>query len=310
MTVYPCVKINLGLNVLRKREDGYHDLETLFVPSDEYHDVLEIISGDDYSTTSAHLFSTYGPSAYGSCAGLSVSVPSALVQAISPDGKLMITIAKRDGVDWDPLKDLCARAYFLLDRDFSLPPVKIFLEKMSPVGAGLGGGSADAAFTIRELDRMFSLGLDEEAMTSYAASLGSDCPFFIRNKPVFATGIGNLFEPVELSLKGYHLCLVKPDVAVSTAEAYALVKPARPAVSLKTIIQKPVSEWREAMVNDFEASVFPKHPVIRQIKEQLYEAGALYAAMSGSGSSVFGLFDQPTDLRDRFRGCFVWEGAL
>lgn len=292
MTVYPCVKINLGLNVLRKREDGYHDLETLFVPSDEYHDVLEIISGDDYSTTSAHLFSTYGPSACGSCAGLSMSVPSALVQAISPDGKLMITIAKRDGVDWDPLKDLCARAYFLLDRDFGLPPVKIFLEKMSPVGAGLGGGSADAAFTIRELDRMFSLGLDEEAMTFYAASLGSDCPFFIRCRPMFGEGRGEVLSDFCLDcLEDYEIKIVVPEgISVSTAQAYAGIRPHEPEIPLREVLRMPVSEWRDRLVNDFEATVFPKHPELSAIKRSLYDSGADYASMSGSGSALFALY--------------------
>lgn len=175
MTVYPCVKVNLGLNVLRKRPDGYHDLETLFVPSGEYHDVLEIIAGDDWSRTSASLFARYGAfssSELSSSPSPSVPFPSEqeyepgkpLVQAVSEDGKLMITIARKEGVDWNPLDDLCAKAYSLLDKDFDLPPVKIFLEKLSPVGAGLGGGSADAAFAIREIARLFDLGLDDAVM--------------------------------------------------------------------------------------------------------------------------------------------------
>lgn len=268
MICFPNAKLNLGLHIVGKRPDGYHDIETVFYPI-PVTDSLEVVRADAFR---------FEPS------GIPVDAPAE--------------------------KNLVIKALNLLRQQYEIPPLAVYLLKAIPFGAGLGGGSADAAFMLKLVNEFCALGLTDARLEELAASLGADCPFFIRNKPVFATGIGNLFEPVELSLKGYHLCLVKPDVAVSTAEAYALVKPARPAVSLKTIIQKPVPEWREAMVNDFEASVFPKHPVIRQIKEQLYEAGALYAAMSGSGSSVFGLFDRPTDLRDRFRDCFVWEGAL
>ena len=150
----------------------------------------------------------------------------------------------------------------------------------------------------------------EDSLEELAFSIGADCPFFIRNTPVFASGTGNIFETVELSLADYHLCLVKPDVAVSTPEAYSMVTPAAPAISLKEIIRRPVGEWKELMVNDFEKSVFPKHPVIAGIKETLYEKGAVYASMSGSGSSVFGLFKEATDLKGLFADCFVWEGQL
>ena len=167
MITTPNVKINLGLNVLRKREDGFHDLETLFIPYFEIHDTLEIVTGDDYSRTSASIFARYSS--------------EMIAQGISEDAKLMITIARQEGVDWDPLKDLSTRAYQLLAEDFELPPVKIFLEKTSPVGAGLGGGSADAAFALKMLNELFSLGLSEKELAAYASRLGSDCAFFIYN---------------------------------------------------------------------------------------------------------------------------------
>ncbi len=268
MICFPNAKLNLGLNIVGKRPDGYHDIETVFYPI-PVKDALEVVHADTFSFTQS---------------GIPVDAPAE--------------------------KNLVMKALNLLRQYHEIPPLAVCLLKAVPFGAGLGGGSADAAFMLKLVNDFCSLGLAPERLEELAASLGADCPFFIRNVPVFATGIGNQFEPVALSLKGYHLCLVKPDVAVSTAEAYALVKPARPAVSLKSIIRKPVAEWRETMVNDFEASVFPKYPVIRQIKEQLYEAGAVYAAMSGSGSSVFGLFERPTDFKRSFAGCFVWEGAL
>ena len=285
MTVYPCVKINLGLNVLRRRPDGYHDLETVFVPSQEYHDVLEIITADDYSCTSASLFSRYGTPD-------SVSGSREIVQSISPDGKLMITIARREGVDWDPLKDLCAKAYFLLDRDFSLPSVKIFLEKFSPVGAGLGGGSADAAYTVMELNRLFSLGLDESRMAAYAASLGSDCAFFIYGRPMFGEGRGEILSDFPLPcLSDYDLKIVVPEgISVSTAEAYRGIVPRVPEKSLREVLAYPIEKWRESLANDFEATVFAKHPALASIKQSLYDSGAVYASMSGSGSALFALY--------------------
>lgn len=285
MTVYPCVKINLGLNVLRRRPDGYHDLETVFVPSREYHDVLEIITADDYSRTSASLFSRYGTPD-------SVPGSNGIVQSISPDGKLMITIARREGVDWDPMKDLCAKAYFLLDRDFNLPSVKIFLEKLSPVGAGLGGGSADAAYTVMELNRLFSLGLDDSQMAGYAASLGSDCAFFIYGRPMFGEGRGEILSDFPLPcLSGYDLKIVVPEgISVSTAEAYRGIVPHVPEKRLRDVLSYPVEEWKGSLANDFETTVFAKYPALASIKQSLYDSGAVYASMSGSGSALFALY--------------------
>lgn len=303
MTVYPCVKVNLGLNVLRKRPDGYHDLETLFVPSGEYHDVLEIIAGDDWSRTSASLFARYGAfssSELSSSPSPSVPFPSEqeyepgkpLVQAVSEDGKLMITIARKEGVDWNPLDDLCAKAYSLLDKDFDLPPVKIFLEKLSPVGAGLGGGSADAAFAIREIARLFDLGLDDAVMAGYAARLGSDCAFFIYGRPMFGEGRGELLSDFPMPcLDGFELKTVVPEgISVSTADAYRGISPRIPEIPLREVLMRPVSEWKDLLVNDFETTVFAKYPVLASIKQSLYDTGAVYASMSGSGSALFALY--------------------
>ncbi len=213
-------------------------------------------------------------------------------------------------VDGDPADNLVIKALRLLRETYPIPPLEIHLRKAIPFGAGLGGGSADAARMLMLVNDFCGLGLPVNELERLAARIGADCPFFIRNTPVFASGTGNVFSPVNLSLKGYYICLVKPDVAVSTKEAYAMVTPAPPAISLKEIIQRPVSEWREAMVNDFEASIFPHHPAIAEIKDNLYRCGAEYAAMSGSGSSVFGLFNTPVSLKDAFSHCYVWEGKL
>lgn len=275
------VKLNFGLNVMRKRPDGYHDIETLFVPCNEFSDTLEIISGDDYSRTSASLFARYQA--------------DMLAQGISKDGSLMITIARAEGVDWNPLSDLCAKAYLLLAEDFDLPPVKIFLEKTVPVGAGLGGGSADAAFTLKALNELFSLGLSTSRLSEYASRLGSDCSFFIWNRPMFGTGRGEILEPFDLDLSGYDLKVLVPEgVSVSTAEAYRGIAPrcteAGATGDLKDSLKLPVEQWKGRVVNDFEKTVFALHPELEAIKESLYDSGAVYSAMSGSGSSVFALY--------------------
>lgn len=268
MICFPNAKINLGLNVVNKRPDGYHNIETVFYPI-PVKDALEIVAAETFSFTQT---------------GIPVDAPAE--------------------------KNLAIRALNLLKTSYTIPPLEVHLLKAIPFGAGLGGGSADAAFMLRLLNDFCRLGIPQEELEELAASIGADCPFFIRNTPVFASGIGNVFEPVELSLKGYHLCLVKPDIAVPTPEAYSGVKPMAPAVSLKDILKTPVDKWRSAMVNDFEFSVFARHPVIGKIKEDLYQAGAVYASMSGSGSSVFGLFRDPVERKELFPGCFVWEGLL
>ena len=244
MICYPNVKINLGLNVLRKRPDGFHDLETLFVPCFDICDCLEIVTGDDWSRPLAGLKEKYGP-----------------------------------------------RAYALLAADYDLPPMKIFLEKLAPVGAGLGGGSADAAFALRMIAQLGGLSLEDAALAAYAARLGSDCAFFIYNKPMFGSGRGEVLEPFQLDLSGYRLEVFIPEgVAVSTADAYRGIVPAIPEIPLREVLRKPVSAWKEELHNDFETTVFAKYPALAPVKEQLYARGAVYAAMSGSGSAFFGLF--------------------
>ena len=306
MITNPNVKINLGLNILRKRKDGFHDLETLFVPYFGLHDTLEIIVGDDYSRTSASLFAKYGdniPASQGSFKpegvfGVETEEVSApkIVQGISEDGKLMITIARAEGVDWEPLKDLCSKAYMLLAADFELPPVKIFLEKTSPVGAGLGGGSADAAFTLTMLNELCSLNLSHQQLADYASRLGSDCAFFIYNRPMVGEGRGEILTDISSEtlndvLTQYDIQVITPaGISVSTAEAYGGIVPSIPEVSLREALALPIEQWDGSLVNDFEMTVFDKHPELAAIKRSLYDSGAVYASMSGSGSALFAIY--------------------
>lgn len=274
MITFPNAKINLGLNIIEKRPDGYHNLETIFYPIN-LQDALEVTRRENNDK----------------------------------EYTLHISGAPLEG---EPEDNLVVKAYKLLKKDYpGLLPVDIHMYKHIPAGAGLGGGSSDAACMIKLLNDKFSLGLSTERMEEYAVKLGADCAFFIRNKPVFATGIGNLFEPVELSLKGYHIILIKPDIFVSTRDAFAEIKPVRPAVSLKEIVKQPMETWKHSMKNDFEDSVFKKFPEIAAIKDELYDLGAVYAAMSGSGSSVYGIFKAPIEnVEDKFCGCFCRQRAL
>ena len=277
MIAYPNVKLNLGLRVLRRRADGYHDLDTLFIPCEAFHDTLEVITGDDWSRTSSHIQETYR--------GAQVA------QGITPDGKLLVTIARKEGVDWEPLKDLTARAYMLLSEQFDLPPMKIFLEKTSPVGAGLGGGSADAAFALRMMAGLAGLDLSDGELAGLAARLGSDCAFFIYNRPMLGSGRGEILEPFDLDLSAYRIDVTVPEgIAVSTADAYRGIVPGVPELSLREVLARPVEQWKDLLVNDFEMTVFAKYPRLGEIKQSLYGAGAIYAAMSGSGSALFGIF--------------------
>jgi 4-diphosphocytidyl-2-C-methyl-D-erythritol kinase len=277
MIAYPNVKLNLGLHVLRRREDGYHDLDTLFIPYTGIHDTLEIITGDDYSRTSAHFQETYAD--------------TQIAQGITPDGKLMVTIARKEGVDWDPLKDLTARAYGLLAEQYKLPPMKIYLEKTSPVGAGLGGGSADAAFALRMIAELAGLELSDAELAAFAARLGSDCAFFIYNRPMLGSGRGEILEPFDIDLAGYRVEVTVPEgIAVSTADAYRGIVPQEREKPLREILARPVTEWKDFLVNDFETTVFTKFPRLAEIKQSLYEGGAVYAAMSGSGSALYALY--------------------
>lgn len=273
MITHPNVKINLGLHVLRKREDGYHDLETLFVPYFGLSDTLEITPLCPSDRTSCH----------------SERNEESTIQIDYPSGQY-----------WEPEKDLVWKAYQLLKADFGLPPVQIRLTKTSPVGAGLGGGSADAAFALRMLSELFGLQLPAASLAGYAALLGSDCPFFIYNTPMMGTGRGEILTPFDLdSVLGpeYEIRVVVPqDIHVSTADAYRGIvtrnvrKPAMEPLPLEEVLRSPVGLWRDSLVNDFEATVFSKYPALEALKNDLYEKGAVYASMSGSGSALFGIF--------------------
>ena len=282
MIVKPYVKINLGLDVLRKRPDGFHDIETLFVPYHGINDTLEIVRGEEYSSTLSSLASMYD------------SASGQMAQAVSDDGKVMITIAKRDGVDWNPLEDLTVRAYRLLSREHSLGPVKIFLEKTSPAGAGLGGGSADAAFALKMMDSLFSLNLSSGSMAAYAAGLGSDCAFFLYDRPMFGSGRGEILKEYSLPegfYDDYEIQVVIPEgMAVSTADAYRGIVPQIPEIPLQSRLARPVEEWKDSVSNAFEETVFRKYPALQNLKASLYESGAVYASMSGSGSAFFAIY--------------------
>lgn len=282
MVTHPHVKINLGLDVLRKRQDGFHDIETVFVPSHQFCDTLEIVRADDCSTTLFPMMSGYSRE------------EGQLVQAISDDGKVMVTIAKRDGVDWDPLDDLTVKAYRLLDSRFSLGPVKIFLEKTSPVGAGLGGGSSDAAYALSMMDSIFELGLGREALSGYASMLGSDCAFFLHDRPMFGSGRGEILSGYELPADfhdRYEIRIVAPEgIHVSTADAYRGIVPEVPGTPLLSRLALPVVEWKDNVFNAFETTVFRKYPALSRLKASLYDSGAIYASMSGSGSAFFAIY--------------------
>lgn len=273
MITYPNAKINLGLNIVEKRPDGYHNLETIFYPIN-LQDALE-------------------------------------VTLLEGDKEYELTLSGTP-IEGNPEDNLVVKAYRLLKEDYPhIAPVDIHMYKHIPTGAGLGGGSADAAFMIKLLNDKFNLGLSIEEMENYAARLGADCAFFIQNKPVFASGIGNIFEPIQLSLKGYFLVLIKPDIFVSTKDAFSLITPKMPVQSLKEIVRMPVEIWRATMKNDFENSVFKKFPEIAAIKDKLYDMGAIYASMSGSGSSVYGIFREQVEFVDEiFSGCFCRQRAL
>ncbi len=213
------------------------------------------------------------------------------------------------GADFGDVKtNLCYKACLLLREEHHLPEVSIYLQKVIPHGAGLGGGSSDAAFVLMMLNEMFELGLSQTKLADYAGKLGSDCPFFIYNKPMMATGRGELLTPVSIMLEKYHFLIVMPDVKVSTAEAYSMIKPKHPDLPLNAVLQLPVNQWKYALVNDFEAAVFSKYPVVKDVKEKLYQAGAVYASMSGSGAAVFALFEKEVEAIQDFKHYTVWQG--
>jgi 4-diphosphocytidyl-2-C-methyl-D-erythritol kinase len=259
MVAFPNCKINLGLNIIGKRNDGYHDLETVFYPV-QFKDAVEIIEKQNLEF---------------SISGLAVG--------------------------GQPENNLCIKAYHLLKKEFSeLPPLQMHLHKAIPIGAGLGGGSADGAFTLKLLNRKFNLSLSEQQLIDYALQLGSDCPFFILNKPCFATGRGETFTQIDIDLSKFRIVIVHPGIHIGTRWAFSQlpVRLQRPEnyKTIKEIIQQPLSAWKDGLKNDFERPVFEKYPEIKEIKEKLYDAGAVYSSMSGSGSAVYGIFEPDKKL--------------
>ena len=276
MITFPNCKINLGLDVVSKRADGYHNLETIFYPL-PLTDVLEITVEEEPDAPD-YTFEMYNAS-----------------------------------FNCNSEENLVVKAYKLLASEYQLPKVKMSLFKHIPTGAGLGGGSSDAAFALKMLNEIAHLSLTYEQLEEYAARLGADCAFFIKNRPAFAQGIGNILSPIECSLKGYHIVVVKPELHISTKEAYSFVRPSQPMVSLLDIAPRPVNMWRSSMKNDFEISAFAIHPEMQQIKEKLYNLGAFYASMSGSGSAFYGIFEKEISkekLKEIFPGNFIWQYNL
>lgn len=252
MITFPNCKINIGLQILNRRADGYHNISTLMYPVD-WCDILEITP--------------------------------------SKTGKLILNVTG-NSVDCPPEKNLVIKAYNAVKQYFNnISAVEINLHKIIPDGAGLGGGSADASFTIKMLNEMFSLGMDNDKMAQIAKTIGADCPFFIYNTPSFATGIGDIFTSADIDLSQYKILIVKPESAVSTKEAYSGVVPNNNVPELKTQISQDICKWKNTVVNDFEKSLFPNHQEIETVKNSLYNSGAIYASMTGSGAAVFGIFE-------------------
>lgn len=254
MLTFPNAKINLGLHVLRKRDDGYHDIETCLFPI-PFTDVLEILPAKAFSFI---------------CTGLPV------------DGK-------REN-------NLCLKAYELIHSKYDIGPVSMHLHKVIPMGAGLGGGSSDAAFTLKVLNEIFEIGIESEKLKAMAAQLGSDCPVFIDNDSALASDTGTVLEKISVDLKGKYLLLAFPEIRISTQQAYSDVHPAVPETSLADSLKQPVSNWKQELFNDFERSVFPQYPKLAKIKNELYDSGAIYSAMSGSGSTIFALFEDKPNI--------------
>ncbi len=271
MICFPTAKINLGLRVVEKRPDGYHNIETFFYPIG-LKDALELVPGNGLSD-------------------------------------FQLTVSGTQEVI-DPASNLVTKAYRLMQESYTLPVLDTYLHKAIPTGAGLGGGSSDAAYMLMLLNQMLDSRVSLEELMAKAAHLGADCPFFLLNKPVYATGTGNQFEDTSLSLSGYFLVVVKPQVSVSTSAAYAQMKPHKRSRTLKEMAECPVSEWKDWVENDFETYAFKIHPLIGEIKQRLYDRGALFASMSGSGSAVYGIFDKPVDLLSDFSGCFYWSEKI
>jgi 4-diphosphocytidyl-2-C-methyl-D-erythritol kinase len=270
MISFPNAKINLGLNITEKLSDGYHSLETVLYPV-PLCDILEI--------------------------------------EIAASGKFSFG-SSGINIDCDKADNLCVRAYKLLQDRFDISPVKIWLHKIIPSGAGLGGGSADAAFTLRMLSRLFNLNLKTPVLNELASFLGMDCPFFIENLPALAQGRGNVLTPIDLSLRGYTICIVRPDIHILTSRAYAEVIPRQGQICPATLTAYDVASWKGMLKNQFEETLFVKYPQLQFIIDSFYDSGAIYASLSGSGSAVFGIFTSAPNLQRRFENMFYWEEEL
>ncbi len=268
MLIYSNAKINIGLNIVEKRNDGFHNIETVFFPIG-MRDAIEIANSKSEAPYTL------------SASGIPINI--------------------------DAKDNIVVKAYELIRAKYDFPTQDIHLHKSIPFGAGLGGGSANAAFIIKLLNQKFNLGMSSEEMENEVKKLGSDCAFFIKNEPAFAIEKGDKMNSIDLDLSGYHILLIKPDVHISTPEAYANIKPHKPEKSLKELIKQPIETWRATVKNDFEDSIFPIHPQLAKIKNELYEQGAIYAAMSGSGSSMFGLFKDEPNISPQWRKHFCWK---
>lgn len=273
MIQQPCAKINLGLNVVSKRPDGYHNLETVFYPVGIKDEILI------------------------------ETVPD----KISPRYDCSLNI-KGINIDGDLQQNLIVKAYKLLKQRYtSIPKINVTLTKNIPTQAGMGGGSADCAFTIRMLNDGFNLGMSIKEMQETATELGADCPFFINPTPSFATGIGEILTPIDLNLSQYKIAIVKPPIMISTKEAFANITPKKPTMCCRDIVMQPIETWKEKLVNDFEQSISNSHPEIIKIKNKLYDLGAIYASMTGSGSALFGIFDKNiSNLDKEFKNCLTY----
>lgn len=267
MILFPNAKINLGLAVTEKRPDGFHNIESVFIPI-SLSDVLEIIPSNEFK------LKTYG-----------------------------------FDIDGEEEQNLCYKAYQLLKSKFNIPPVHILLYKNIPMGAGMGGGSSDATFTLIALNKIFHLNLDNVKLSGYAEQLGSDCVFFIHNSPCFAIQKGNIMNPINISLKDYYISILKSEVHISTVEAYRNINPHHPAFSFRKIVEEmPVETWKNYLYNDFEKQAFDRFPVLQDYKNMMYQKGALYAGMTGSGSAIYGIFKEKPEFK--IEDAFVWIGKL
>lgn len=269
MVTFPPCKINLGLNVVAKRSDGYHDLVTCYYPV-PWCDVLEIVPSSSFS------FHT--------------------------DGR---------HIPGNTDSNLCVRAWQMLHDEFAIDPIEIHLLKHIPAGAGLGGGSSDGAYALLMLNDLFSLGLTQAQLAGYAARLGSDCPFFVYSTPMIGKGRGEQLDPANVSLKGKYLGIVKPDLHISTAEAFGGIMPRRPSADIRTVVEdRPVMEWKGLLKNDFETTIFPRFPLLEAIHQKMYALGAIYASLTGTGSAVYGIFDEEPAISDEFSNHICWTGPV